>query len=185
MKKKFICTVCGYIYEGTEAPEKCPLCKAPKSKFKEMTVETSTDFATVHKLGIAREEGADEEMIKDLNTHFNGECSEVGMYLAMSRQADREGYPEIAEAYKRYAFEEAEHASKFAELLGDILSDTKSNLEARIAAERDACADKFRIARNAKAANMDATHDTVHEMAKDEARHCAGFIGLYNRYFKK
>lgn len=184
MKKKFICTVCGYIYEGTEAPEKCPLCKAPKSKFKEMTVDTSNEFATVHKLGAARDEGADEEMIKDLNTHFNGECSEVGMYLAMSRQADREGYPEIAEAFKRYAFEEAEHASKFAELLGDILSDTKSNLEARIAAERDACADKFRIARNAKAANMDATHDTVHEMAKDEARHCAGFIGLHKRYFE-
>ena len=154
MKKKFICTVCGYIYEGTEAPEKCPICKAPKSKFQE-----------------------------DLETHFHGECGEVGMYLAMSRQADREGYPEIAEAYKRYAFEEAEHASKFAELLGDVLSDTKANLAARIAAERGACEDKFRIAKNAKAAGMDATHDTVHEMAKDEARHCAGFMGLYKRYF--
>lgn len=184
MKKKFICTVCGYIHEGTEAPEACPLCKAPASKFKEMTVENANDFATVHKLGAAIEEGADEEMIKDLNTHFNGECCEVGMYLAMSRQADREGYPEIAEAYKRYAFEEAEHASKFAELLGDVLKDTKSNLEARIAAERGACEDKFRIAKNAKAAGMDATHDTVHEMAKDEARHCAGFMGLYKRYFE-
>ena len=120
-----------------------------------------------------------------LYPYLNGECGEVGMYLAMSRQADREGYPEIAEAFKRYAFEEAEHASKFAELLGDVLKDTKSNLEARIAAERGACEDKFRIARNAKKANMDATHDTVHEMAKDEARHCAGFQGLYNRYFKK
>ena len=185
MKKKFICTVCGYVHEGTEAPEQCPVCKAPAAKFKEMTENTSTDFATVHKLGAARDENANEEMIKDLNTHFNGECGEVGMYLAMSRQADREGYPEIAEAYKRYAFEEAEHAAKFAELLGDVLKDTKSNLEARIAAERGACEDKFRIARNAKAAGMDAVHDTVHEMAKDEARHCAGFMGLYKRYFEK
>lgn len=185
MKKKFICTVCGYVHEGTEAPEQCPVCKASAAKFKEMTEDASADFATVHKLGAARDENADEEMIKDLNTHFNGECGEVGMYLAMSRQADREGYPEIAEAYKRYAFEEAEHAAKFAELLGDVLKDTKSNLEARIAAERGACEDKFRIARNAKAAGMDAVHDTVHEMAKDEARHCAGFMGLYKRYFEK
>ncbi len=184
MKKKFICTVCGYVYEGDAAPEQCPVCKAPASKFKEMTDDNANDFATVHELGAARKEQANEEMIKDLETHFNGECGEVGMYLAMSRQADREGYPEIAEAFKRYAFEEAEHASKFAELLGDVLKDTKSNLEARIAAERGACEDKFRIARNAKAAGMDATHDTVHEMAKDEARHCAGFMGLYNRYFK-
>ena len=167
MKKKFICTVCGYIYEGTEAPEKCPVCKAPASKFKELDDPTEGPaFATVHTLGAARKEEANAEMIKDLEAHFNGECGEVGMYLAMSRQADREGYPEIAEAFKRYAFEEAEHASKFAELLG-------------------ACEDKFRIAKNAKAAGMDATHDTVHEMAKDEARHCAGFMGLYKRYFGK
>ena len=185
MKKKFICTVCGYVYEGDAAPEQCPVCKAPASKFKEMKDGEEEEFATVHELSAARKEGANEEMIKDLETHFNGECGEVGMYLAMSRQADREGYPEIAEAFKRYALEEAEHASKFAELLGDVLKDTKSNLEARIAAERGACADKFRIARNAKAAGMDATHDTVHEMAKDEARHCAGFEGLYKRYFKK
>ena len=186
MKKKFICTVCGYIYEGAEAPEKCPVCNAPKSKFKEMeNVGEEAAFATVHTLGAARTEDANAEMIKDLETHFNGEGGEVGMYLAMSRQADREGYPEIAEAFKRYAFEEAEHASKFAELLGDVLKDTKSNLEARIAAERGACEDKFRIAKNAKAAGMDATHDTVHEMAKDEARHCAGFMGLYKRYFSK
>ena len=184
MKKKFICTVCGYIHEGDEAPEKCPVCKAPASKFKELVEGDNEPFATVHEIGAARKEGANEEMIKDLNNHFNGECGEVGMYLAMSRQADREGYPEIAEAFKRYAFEEAEHASKFAELLGDVLKDTKSNLDARIAAERGACEDKFRIARNAKAAGMDATHDTVHEMAKDEARHCAGFEGLYKRYFK-
>lgn len=185
MKKKFVCTVCGYIHEGTEAPEVCPLCKAPKSKFKELDESDKAEFATVHTLGAARKEDANEEMIKDLNNHFNGECCEVGMYLAMSRQADREGYPEIAEAFKRYAFEEAEHASKFAELLGDVLKDTKSNLEARIAAERGACEDKFRIAKNAKAAGMGATHDTVHEMAKDEARHCAGFMGLYKRYFEK
>ncbi len=184
MKKKFICTVCGYVYEGDAAPEKCPVCKAPASKFKEMTDDENEPFATVHELGIARTKGADEELIKDLETHFNGECGEVGMYLAMSRQADREGYPEIAEAFKRYAFEEAEHASKFAELLGDVLKDTKSNLEARIAAERGACADKDRIAHNAKAAGLDDVHDTVHEMAKDEARHCAGFQGLYKRYFK-
>ena len=184
MKKKFICTVCGYIYEGTEAPESCPVCKAPKSKFKEMDVAgDEPTFATVHTLGAARTEDANAEMIKDLETHFNGECGEVGMYLAMSRQADREGYPEIAEAFKRYAFEEAEHASKFAQLLGDVLKDTKSNLEARIAAERGACEDKFRIAKNAKAAGMDATHDTVHEMAKDEARHGRGFEGLLKRYF--
>ena len=184
MKKKFICTVCGYIHEGEEAPERCPVCKAPAKKFKEL--ETSAEgpaFATEHVLGAARLEGANEEMIKDLEDHFNGECGEVGMYLAMSRQADREGYPEIAEAFKRYAFEEAEHASKFAELLGDVLGDTKKNLIARIAAERGACEDKFRIAKNAKAAGMDATHDTVHEMAKDEARHCAGFTGLLKRYF--
>ena len=185
MKKKFVCTGCGYIHEGPEAPEVCPLCKAPKSKFKELDESDKAEFATVHTLGAARKEDANEEMIKDLNNHFNGECCEVGMYLAMSRQADREGYPEIAEAFKRYAFEEAEHASKFAELLGDVLKDTKSNLEARIAAERGACEDKFRIAKNAKAAGMDATHDTVHEMAKDEARHCAGFMGLYKRYFEK
>lgn len=185
MKKKFICTVCGYVHEGDAAPEQCPVCKAPASKFKELVEGEEDTFATVHELRAARKEGANEEMIKDLETHFNGECGEVGMYLAMSRQADREGYPEIAEAFKRYAFEEAEHASKFAELLGDVLKDTKSNLEARIAAERGACEDKFRIARNAKAAGMDATHDTVHEMAKDEARHCAGFMGLYMRYFEK
>ena len=186
MKKKFICTVCGCIYEGTEAPESCPVCHAPKSKFKEMDeVGDQPAFATVHTLGAARKEEANAEMIKGLETHSNGECGEVGMYLAMSRQAEREGYREIAEAFKRYAFEEAEHASKFAELLGDVLKDTKSNLEARIAAERGACEDKFRIAKNAKAAGMDATHDTVHEMAKDEARHCAGFMGLYKRYFAK
>ena len=181
MKKKFICTVCGYVHEGDEAPEKCPLCGAPKSKFKEMTPEVDLQFVTEHEIGVAK--GLDEEMIKDLNAHFMGECTEVGMYLAMSRQADREGYPEVAEAFKRYAWEEAEHASKFAELLGDCVWDTKTNLEKRMHAEAGANADKMRTAANAKKANLDAIHDTVHEMAKDEARHGRGFAGLYNRYF--
>lgn len=186
MKKKYICTVCGYIYEGTEAPEKCPICKAPASKFKEMedAVDDDMTFATVHVLGQAYKDSVNEDVIKGLKDHFNGECGEVGMYLAMARQADREGYPEIAEAYKRYAYEEADHASRFAELLGEVLGDTKSNLEARIAAEKGACEDKFRIAKLAKEQGSDAIHDTVHEMAKDEARHAAGFAGLYKRYFK-
>ena len=165
--KKFRCTVCGYVYEGDAAPEKCPVCKDPASKFVEVVVA----------------KGCDEEMIKDLNNHFMGECTEVGMYLAMSRQADREGYPEVAEAFKRYAWEEAEHASKFAELLGDCVWDTKTNLQKRKDAEQGACEDKKRIATRAKALNLDAIHDTVHEMCKDEARHGKGFEGLYNRYF--
>ena len=181
MIKKFRCLVCGYVYEGENPPAECPQCHAKSEKFVEVKDEGLV-WACEHHLGDGKVE--DEEIMQGLHDHFNGECTEVGMYLAMSRQAEREGYPEIAEAFKRYAFEEAEHASKFAELLGDVLKDTKSNLEARIAAERGACEDKFRIARNAKAAGMDATHDTVHEMAKDEARHCAGFMGLYKRYFK-
>ena len=127
MKKKFICAVCGYIYEGDAAPEKCPICKAPASKFSELKDEGETTYATVHRIGDGKPEGVSQEMIDDLRNHFNGECGEVGMYLAMSRQADREGYPEIAEAFKRYAFEEAEHASKFAELLGECVWDTKTN----------------------------------------------------------
>lgn len=185
MKKKFICTVCGYIHEGDEAPEKCPLCGAPKSKFEEMPDSDALNFVTEHEIGVARKLGADDEMIADLNNHFMGECTEVGMYLAMSRQADREGYPDIAEAFKRYAFEEAEHASKFAELLGDVVWDTKTNLEKRMNAEAGANADKMRIAANAKKAGFDAIHDTVHEMAKDEARHGQGFAGLYKRHFGK
>lgn len=183
MKKKFICTVCGYIHEGDEAPEKCPQCKAPKSKFKELDDTEVLKFVTEHEVGVAK--GCDEEMIKDLNNHFMGECTEVGMYLAMSRQADREGYPEIAEAFKRYAWEEAEHASKFAELLGDMVWNTETNLEKRMMAEAGANEDKMRIARRAKELGLDAIHDTVHEMAKDEARHGRGFFGLYNRFFKK
>ena len=187
MKKKFICTVCGYIYEGAEAPEKCPVCTAPKSKFKEMeNVGEEADFATVHTLGAARTEDANAEMIKDLETHFNGECGEVGMYLAMSRQADREGYPEIAEAFKRYAFEEAEHAAKFAELLGEVLTDsTEKNLSMRVDAEFGATQGKKDLATLAKKLNLDAIHDTVHEMCKDEARHCNGFKGLLKRHFGK
>lgn len=181
MKKKFICTVCGYVYEGEHAPEKCPMCGVPASKFKELKEDGAMQFVAEHEVGVAR--GCDDEMIKDLNAHFNGECTEVGMYLAMSRQADREGYPEIAEAFKRYAFEEAEHASKFAELLGDCVWDTKTNLEKRMNAEAGACEDKARIAKRAKELNLDAIHDTVHEMARDEARHGRGFEGLYKRYF--
>ena len=184
MAKKFRCTVCGYIHEGDAAPEKCPLCKGPAEKFVEIEEKQGElEFATEHKLGDGK--GASEELWKGLQEHFMGECTEVGMYLAMSRQADREGYPEIAEAFKRYAFEEAEHASKFAELLGDCVWDTKTNLEKRMNAESGACADKMRIAALAKQNNYDAIHDTVHEMAKDEARHGKGFEGLYNRYFKK
>ena len=183
MAKKFICTVCGYVHEGDEAPAKCPQCGVPASKFTELKEDEVLQFVTEHVIGIAKD--TDDEMKKDLNAHFMGECTEVGMYLAMSRQADREGYPEIAEAFKRYAIEEAEHASKFAELLGEVVWDTKTNLEKRMNAEAGANADKMRIARRAKELNLDAIHDTVHEMAKDEARHGKGFEGLFNRYFKK
>jgi rubrerythrin len=181
MNKKFICTVCGFVHEGNTAPEKCPQCGVPASKFKELIESSGLSFVTEHEIGVAK--GCDDEMIKDLNAHFNGESTEVGMYLAMSRQDDREGYPEIAEAFKRYAWEEAEHAAKFAELLGDLVWDTKTNLEKRMNAECGANADKMRIAKRAKELNLDAIHDTVHEMAKDEARHGKGFEGLFNRYF--
>ena len=182
--KKFICTVCGYIHEGETAPEKCPLCNAPASKFKEMEeTEGGLQFADEHVIGVAK--GCDEEMIKDLNNHFMGECTEVGMYLAMSRQADREGYPEIGLYWEKAAWEEAEHAAKFAELLGEVVWDTKTNVEKRMMAESGACEGKLAIAKKAKQLNLDAIHDTVHEMAKDEARHGKGFEGLFNRYFKK
>ena len=182
MQKKWMCSVCGYVHEGPEPPERCPQCKQPREKFVEVKSD-QLQFDTEHVVGVAK--GCDEEMIHDLNAHFTGECSEVGMYLAMSRQADREGYPEIAAAFRQYAFEEAEHAAKCAELLGDIVWDTKTNLEKRMMAEQGACADKFRIAKRAKALNLDAIHDTVHEMAKDEARHGRGFEGLFKRYFGK
>jgi len=178
--KKWNCSLCGYAHSGDTPPESCPQCKAPGSKFKEQTSDTS--FASEHVVGIAK--GVDAEIIKDLQAHFNGECCEVGMYLAMSRVAEREGYPEIADAFKRYAFEEAEHAALFAELLGEVITDsTKKNLELRIEAEHGACAGKTDIAKRAKALNLDAIHDSVHEMARDEARHCSGFKGLLKRYF--
>ena len=183
MAKKWICTVCGYVYEGETPPEFCPRCKQPASKFKELKEDEGLQFVAEHVVGVAKD--APQEILDGLKAHFEGECSEVGMYLAMSRQADREGYPEIAEAFKRYAWEEAEHASKFAELLGEVVWDTKTNLEKRMMAEAGACEDKNRIAKLAKQANLDAIHDTVHEMARDEARHGKGFEGLYNRYFKK
>ena len=181
MKKKFICTVCGYIYEGTEAPERCPQCKHPREKFKEVIEDEERTYVTEHVIGVAK--GCPEEIMQGLKSNFEGECSEVGMYLAMSRQADREGYPEIAEAFKRYAFEEADHASRFAELIGDMVWDTKTNLQKRAEAECGACAGKMEIARAAKKLDLDAIHDTVHEMAKDEARHGRGFEGLLKRYF--
>ena len=183
MTKKWICSVCGYVHEGPEAPERCPQCKQPREKFNELKEDEGLSFVTEHVIGVAK--GCDDEMIKDLNAHFMGEATEVGMYLAMSRQADREGFAEIAEAFKRYAWEEAEHCAKFAELLGDVVWDTRTNLEKRMMAESGACADKMRIAKRAKELNLDAIHDTVHEMAKDEARHGQGFQGLFNRYFKK
>ncbi|MDR1602321.1 MAG: NADH peroxidase [Tannerella sp.] len=183
MKKKFICTVCGYVHEGDEAPEFCPMCKQPRSKFREVTENGKLQFADEHVIGVAK--GVDPVIIEGLKAHFMGECTEVGMYIAMSRQADREGYPEIAEAFKRYALEEADHASRFAELLGEVVWDTKTNLQKRMMAEQSACEDKKRIATLAKQQNLDAIHDTVHEMCKDEARHGKGFEGLYKRYFGK
>lgn len=180
--KKFVCTVCGYVYIGEEAPEKCPQCGAPKSKFIEKK-EEEMSWADEHRVGIAKD--VDSEVLEGLRANFTGECTEVGMYLAMSRQADREGYPEIGEAFKRIAFEEAEHASKFAELLGEVVTaDTKKNLELRVEAEHGACEGKKNLATLAKKLNLDAIHDTVHEMCKDEARHGSAFRGLLNRYFK-
>ena len=165
--KKWVCTVCGYVYEGDAAPEFCPVCKAPASKFKEQAGEMT--WAAEHVVGVAQ--GVSEDILADLRANFEGECSEVGMYLAMARVAHREGYPEIGLYWEKAAYEEAEHAAKFAELLGEVVTDsTKKNLE-------------MRVAKRAKAANLDAIHDTVHEMAKDEARHGKAFEGLLKRYF--
>lgn len=178
--KRYVCTVCGYIHEGDEPPEKCPVCKAAKDKFKEMTGDLA--WADEHRIGIVKD--IPEDMQEALRANFMGECTEVGMYLAMSRQADREGYPEVAEAYKRIAFEEAEHAAKFAEILGEVVnSDTKTNLHARVEAEYGASEGKKKLATQAKQNNLDAIHDTVHEMCKDEARHGCAFKGLLDRYF--
>ena len=177
MAKKYFCPVCGY--ESDEPIDVCPICKA-KMEVREEGGELS--WAAEHNVGII--DGVSDEIVQGLRDNFNGERTEVGMYLAMARVAHREGYPEIGLYWEKAAYEEAEHAAKFAELLGDVVWDTKTNLEKRMNAEAGACEDKFRIAKNAKAKNWDAIHDTVHEMAKDEARHGKGFEGLYNRYFK-
>ncbi|SFD37071.1 NADH peroxidase [Clostridium uliginosum] len=178
--KKFVCTVCGYVYEGEAAPEKCPLCGVGPEKFIEKSGDLS--FADEHVIGIGKD--VDPRIVEGLQANFAGECTEIGMYLAMSRQADREGFPEVAEAYKRIAFEEAEHAAKFAELLGEVVNaDTKKNLELRVDAEHGACQGKKDLATLAKQLNLDAIHDTVHEMCKDEARHGKAFKGLLDRYF--
>lgn len=179
--KKWVCPVCGYVHEGDVAPEKCPVCGVPGDKFK--VQGSARVWADEHRVGIAK--GLDERVVEGLRANFNGECSEVGMYLAMSRVAEREGFPEIAEAYQRYALEEAEHAAKFAELLGEVLTDsTKKNLALRVDAEYGACEGKLELAKLAKQLGYDAVHDTVHEMCKDEARHGKGFEGLLKRYFK-
>lgn len=180
--KKFVCAICGYVHVGDSAPEKCPQCGAPKEKFSEK-VEGVLQWADEHRIGVAKD--IDAEVMAGLKANFMGECTEVGMYLAMSRQADREGFPEIAEAYKKIAIEEADHAAKFAELLGEVVfADTKKNLQLRVEAEFGACQGKKDLATRAKQLNYDAIHDTVHEMCKDEARHGAAFNGLLKRYFK-
>ena len=179
---KFRCLICGYVHEGDTPPEKCPVCGAPAEKFEK--VDGAKSWAAEHVVGVAQ--GAPEDIMNDLRANFNGECSEVGMYLAMSRVAMREGYPEVGMYYRQAAFEEADHASRFAELLGEVITDsTKKNLEMRIQAENGATAGKFDLAKRAKALNLDAIHDTVHEMARDEARHGKAFQGLHDRYFGK
>lgn len=177
---KFVCSVCGYVYEGDQAPAQCPQCKAPAEKFVAQSGEMS--WASEHVVGVAQ--GVSQDIIDDLRANFNGECTEVGMYLAMARVAHREGYPEIGMYYEKAAYEEAEHATKFAELLGEVVTDsTKKNLELRVEAENGATAGKTDLAKRAKAANLDAIHDTVQEMARDEARHGKAFKGLLDRYF--
>ena len=177
---KFVCTVCGYVYEGDAAPEKCPVCGVGADKFVEQSGEMT--WAAEHVVGVAQ--GVSEDIIKDLRANFEGECSEVGMYLAMARVAHREGYPEVGLYYEKAAWEEAEHAAKFAELLGEVVTDsTKKNLQMRVEAENGATAGKVDLPKRAKEANLDAIHDTVHEMARDEARHGKAFAGLLKRYF--
>lgn len=178
--KKFVCQICGYVHEGDSAPEKCPVCGAPAEKFTEQSGELT--WAAEHVLGVAK--GVDPAIIADLRQNFTGECTEVGMYIAMARVAFREGYPEIGQYYEKAAFEEADHAARFAELLGEVVTDsTKKNLELRVEAENGATAGKTELAKLAKAQNLDAIHDTVHEMARDEARHGKAFAGLLKRYF--
>jgi len=179
--KKYVCTICGYVHEGDAPPANCPQCNAPAEKFTEQA-EGEMQWADEHRVGVAKD--VDPEILEGLRMNFTGECTEVGMYLAMGRQAAREGYYEVAEAYKTIAWEEAEHASKFAELLGEVLvADTKTNLQVRVDAEHGACAGKKDIATKAKQLGYDAIHDTVHEMCKDEARHGQQFAGLLKRYF--
>lgn len=181
--KKFVCSICGYVHEGNSAPDRCPQCGAPAGKFTEQSAG-DLKWADEHRIGVAAD--VDPQIVDGLKLNYMGECTEVGMYLAMSRQADREGYPEVAEAYKRIAFEEAEHAAKFAELLGEVVfPSTQKNLELRVEAEYGACQGKLDIAKRAKELGLDAIHDTVHEMCKDEARHGAAFKGLLTRYFNK
>ncbi len=178
---KFVCSVCGYVHEGDSAPAECPVCHVGADKFIAQGEEMS--WAAEHVVGVAK--GVSEDILKDLRANFEGECTEVGMYLAMARVAHREGYPEIGLYWEKAAFEEAEHAAKFAELLGEVVTDsTKKNLQMRVEAENGATAGKFDLAKRAKAANLDAIHDTVHEMARDEARHGKAFKGLLDRYFK-
>ncbi len=179
---KYVCSVCGYVYEGDTPPERCPQCRAPQEKF--VAQDSGMSWAAEHAVGVAK--GVPQDIIDDLRANFNGECSEVGMYLAMSRVAFREGYPEIGLYWEKAAYEEAEHAAKFAELLGEVVTDsTAENLRRRIEAENGATMGKTQLAKRAKELGLDAIHDTVHEMARDEARHGKAFLGLYNRYFKK
>ena len=181
MIKKWICTVCGYVYEGVTPPERCPQCKAPASKFQEQAGDMT--WAAEHVVGVAQ--GVREDILHDLRANFQGECTEVGMYLAMARVAHREGYPEIGLYWEKAAWEEAEHAAKFAELLGEVVTDsTKKNLELRADAEYGATQGRADLAKKTKALNLDAIHDTVHEMARDEARHGKALKGLLERYFK-
>ena len=179
---KWVCSVCGYVYEGEQPPAQCPVCKAPAEKF--VKQEGEMTWASEHVIGVAKD--VPEDIKADLRANFEGECSEVGMYLAMSRAAFREGYPEVGLYYEKAAHEEAEHAAKFAELLGEVVSpSTEENLRVRVEAENGATAGKTDLAKRAKALNLDAIHDTVHEMARDEARHGKAFAGLLKRYFVK
>ncbi len=179
--KKYVCLICGYVHNGDSAPSECPICHAPDTKFQEQSGEQT--WAAEHVVGVAK--GVDQRIIDGLRENFNGECTEVGMYLAMARVAHREGYPEIGMYWEKAAFEEAEHAAKFAELLGEVVSpSTKENLTVRVEAENGATYGKTELAKLAKELGLDAIHDTVHEMARDEARHGKAFEGLLNRYFK-
>ncbi len=179
---KYVCSVCGYVHEGNEPPEKCPVCKAPASKFNEVKDEMT--WAAEHVVGVAQ--GVREDILQDLRANFTGECSEVGMYLAMARVAFREGYPEIGLYWEKAAYEEADHAARFAELLGEVVTDsTEKNLKMRVEAENGATAGKTDLAKRAKELGLDAIHDTVHEMARDEARHGKALAGLLKRYFGK